>query len=940
MLTNEELINAQKFFKGYLEEEIVKAKDTIALNLLNYDITEAHLEQISKLNTISNKLTSLHIRLSDTLTDAHSLTKFLRKLSKKRQFNTLGFFVKYLNEEMFTIFINFLGFIGSNITSLKIRVKSKERETERIYIKQILQVLLNNNTKDNYITTLDLSENRFDTEENLKLLQSLLEMKQYKDIILSNKKMFENTLQCNLSNISNFYLTNCNINSISSLPLQTLNLSTNNLSKEGLEILSTLLSDFNTTITKLNLSDNYIGDDGCEILSSGLALNNSLVSINLSNNNILDRGCSAIARSLLDNKSIKKVNFRHNYIGNIGLQNFCTILKDAPKDKFSKLDFNGNMFSDIGLIQYAKFLSEHYMNRYLAVSGKLSDGGMNDFLRYLKKMNNLKVIDFYSMDLPPDTMDFLNDILLNNKNIQHFTLSNNKRILSSGMELLSKGLTLNTNLISIRLSQCGIGNEGTEIVANALFNNISIKEIYLDYNDISLNGTKALCEKVLRKRSLKILILGHNKIDYTAAYYIGKYLGEAYGITKLALNSNLIGDEGCEYISEGIKKNETLQELNIENNSITNKGIRLLSKEIINKRQFLMLNVSSNEITEIEDEFYELFDYLPVINIAANKISNEGIIRVFHGTEDNNLFKKIRLSDLEKPDEIFLFKTRNENLKSFDLAYNNINISLIKNILCLKKISFLNLQTNNINDDGINRICRFIIDYNSTVKSLHLQNNNFTVVGATSISEMLKTNKTIVEMNLADNPIKHTGINKICEVLTNENSTLKLLMVNFTGCNDYSANAINTMLRKNKSLIFLSLLGNNFSNEGIDIVLSALRGNSSLRQLSIGENKTSDKAYINLDKYLLFNKTLVSIEIKTSNLTDDFLNKVSKVFLNNKTIINFNLVNNDIGYDSICKLSLCLTKNNSINEVKLLLNQPNPEEREKLMSSSSHIIFN
>ena len=83
-------------------------------------------------------------------------------------------------------------------------------------------------------------------------------MKQYKDIILSNKKMFENTLQCNLSNISNFYLTNCNINSISSLPLQTLNLSTNNLSKEGLEILSTLLSDFNTTITKLNLSDNYI----------------------------------------------------------------------------------------------------------------------------------------------------------------------------------------------------------------------------------------------------------------------------------------------------------------------------------------------------------------------------------------------------------------------------------------------------------------------------------------------------------------------------------------------------------------------------------------------------------------------------------------------------------------------------------------------------------
>ena len=60
MLTNEELINAQKFFKGYLEEEIVKAKESIALNLMNYDITEEHLEQISKC-TSSFKLLAVKV---------------------------------------------------------------------------------------------------------------------------------------------------------------------------------------------------------------------------------------------------------------------------------------------------------------------------------------------------------------------------------------------------------------------------------------------------------------------------------------------------------------------------------------------------------------------------------------------------------------------------------------------------------------------------------------------------------------------------------------------------------------------------------------------------------------------------------------------------------------------------------------------------------------
>ena len=937
-ISNEEA-TAQKFFKGILAETIVKAKEPIALNLLSYDIKEDVLEKISELNTLSTKLGSLSVRLSNVLSDSKAVAKFLQKVIKKKHVTSLGFYLKYLNQDIFDIFADCISRIGAHVTSLKIQVKAKEKEIERKQIAKVLSSLVSIGDKF-AVNVLDLRDNRFDNEELISLLSKLISMKEYETVSFAKRKILNNNFDIDLSKVKTANIVNCNISKLRNLPKDKIDLRANNLSKQGLEVISRHLSSPQSTIRKMNLCDNYIGDDGCEIIANGFKSNASLITIDLSSNNILDRGVTAIANALLTNTTIKKINFKQNYIGNYGIKSFCEILKDTAKDKFSKLDFNSNPLSDIGLIEYAKFLGEHIDNKYLAISGQLSGGGENDFFRVLKRMNNLKVIDFYSMDLNSDTMDFLNEIMQNNKNIKEFTLSNNKKIGANGMRLLSTGLSRNTNLTFIKLNQCAIGDEGAEILANALFMNLSISELSLEYNNIGLNGIKALSEKVLRKRCLKRVMLGHNNINHLGAFYIGKYLADAFGIIKLHLNSNHIGDEGCEYISEGIKKNDTLEDLNIENNDITNRGARLIAASIKNKYNFMSLNLSSNQLTEIDDELYEIYDYLSYINIAANKISNSGIIRLFHGTEDNKLFKKIRLCDLDKVDDIFIFKTRNENLKRFDLSYNNINISLIKNILCLKNISYLNLQTNNIDDNAISKICRFIVEYNSVVKSLLLQNNLFTSNGAAHIAEMLKVNKTIVEMNLADNQIKHSGLNKICDVLSENNNTLQMLMVNFTGANDYCANNVAKMLKKNKKLICFSIMGNNFSDNGIDIIISALKSNTTLKQLALGQNKTSEKAFRNLSKYLMFNKTLSILEIKTSGLSDKFLNDISNVFLDNRSLINFNLVNNDIGYDSMCKLSLCLYKNDDINEIKLLLNQPNPEERTKLISSSSHIIFN
>ena len=60
--------------------------------------------------------------------------------------------------------------------------------------------------------------------------------------------------------------------------------------------------------------------------------------------------------------------------------------------------------------------------------------------------------------------------------------------------------------------------------------------------------------------------------------------------------------------------------------------------------------------------------------------------------------------------DIYNFKCFNNNLKEFDLSYNNkMNISLLKNILSLKNISKLDLRSNNLGDEKTSIISNYII---------------------------------------------------------------------------------------------------------------------------------------------------------------------------------------------------------------------------------------
>ena len=348
--------------------------------------------------------------------------------------------------------------------------------------------------------------------------------------------------------------------------------------------------------------------------------------------------------------------------------------------------------------------------------------------------------------------------------------------------------------------------------------------------------------------------------------------------------------------------------------------------------------LSGNKITEIDSDFYELFNWLKIIKISDNPLNQSGIVRLFQGSEYNRLFKSLKFKYNSEDD--YHFKCFNTNIKNIDLSFNrNINISLMKHILSLKYLSQLNLQMNNITDEDLSKIVNLIKENNTPIKDLKLKNNKITSKGSIYISDLIKNCKNLKILDLSYNDLKSEGVKNICQAIISNNNILEQLIINGNKCNDYCSDDIFNMLINSRKLILLSLNGNFFTNKGIDKILSSLKKNNTLKQLSIGENKIDQRAFVNLPNYLKFNKSLVVLEIKSSRLNDESLYELSKVFGQNNSLGNLNLIDNNLGFEGIAKFGQYTSKNRFINEIKLLNNKPLKEQQSILKSCNSHLIF-
>ena len=282
-----DLTRNQLFFKGLLSDRISNPSknneysNPFGLNLINYDLFDEDIHKITNLIILTDKFNSLNIRLSNTLKDTNTLSKLLRKISLKRQFTSLGFYIKYLDDELLNAFLDFIGKLQESVSNLKLVVKYGDKSKDEEISFKILENVLKN--EESGLENLNLSDFKLGNPKSMELLEKvIIKNKKLKQFEIHNSSFFKDSFNVNVSNINIVKIINCNLTYMKHFPKDKLYLSHNNLSKDGLKKLSRLLSDEKCTLKKLNLSNNSIGDDGCYILANGIANNTSLICLNLS----------------------------------------------------------------------------------------------------------------------------------------------------------------------------------------------------------------------------------------------------------------------------------------------------------------------------------------------------------------------------------------------------------------------------------------------------------------------------------------------------------------------------------------------------------------------------------------------------------------------------------------------------------------------------------
>ena len=477
------LKDTQLFFKNILQERIENPtqykeySDNFCLDIIHYDLCNDDLQKLINIIIKTEKLNCLNIRLSNTLTDLNLLNKLLRKISLKKQFTSLSFFIKNLNDELLSIFIDFIGKLENSLLTLKIIIKYDDIKVEEKITKQILDSLLKNN--DSGISTIKFRECRFNTEENLNLLDKFIgkNKNKLKNLTIHLKRFYNDEFTPDISSLEKVKITCCYLSSIKYIPLEKLNLSYNNISRFGLENILENLQKENCTLKKLNLSYNYLGNEGISAIGESLKNNKSLISLNVSGNNILNDGLITFAENIISkyNNTLKKLNFKDNGINSDGIIQFCTILKNEPKDKFTKLDFRLTRIDKYGLPEYGYFLGNFANLNSILLTNLLTYEALDNFFTYCKNLSNLKKIVFLGVNLTDNSTKDLNELLLNNKDLEKLIIGTDRSLGIDGIINLCPGIEHNLKITHLMLPICYIGDECAEHLANSLFKNINIK---------------------------------------------------------------------------------------------------------------------------------------------------------------------------------------------------------------------------------------------------------------------------------------------------------------------------------------------------------------------------------------------------------------------------------------------------------------------------------
>jgi len=279
----------------------------------------------------------------------------------------------------------------------------------------------------------------------------------------------------------------------------------------------------NTCLRSLEIRWVYIGDEGAKAAANLLQRNTTLTELSLPFGKIKGRGATDMVESLCKhNTSLKSLNLSSNYLEEEYVERIGECL--GMSSHLTRLSYS---FCDLEGDVLRVFLNGLLKNTHLC---ELLLSGHNFHERnntkriadYLNVNTNLTSLVLQDCKIGEEDVANLEDVFINNTSLTSINLSDNK-VGKEGGKKMAKVIKMNSSLRDIQLSKCGIGKEEFLSICESVAGNSSIIRLDLSYHEYLellpynayLDKMERRCLDDLKKNKYLITLCNFDRCSYS-----------------------------------------------------------------------------------------------------------------------------------------------------------------------------------------------------------------------------------------------------------------------------------------------------------------------------------------------------------------------------------------------------------------------------------------
>ena len=482
--------------------------------------------------------------------------------------------------------------------------------------------------------------------------------------------------------------------------LKVLDLSSNNVSENAGELLANVIKS-NAHLKDLRLSFNKLGSSDI-VITQVLQNISTLRILCLSGNYMSENTGKDLAAAIENNKNIEDLRLSNN--------NFQTsislILESLTTSMHLKVfHLSNNSITGSDAITLALVIENNVSLEEVCLPSNGFHLSANKIVLALKKLCKLKKLNLNDNYMSSGVSSDLADVIANNRSLSDLLISKNN--LQSSALVIFEALIRTSALRKLNLNNNGLSGNVAQGLAHVVDNNPYLEELHLSNNALQ-SSVKIVLKSLQSLSKLKVLNLNKISIKNTMSQDIPKCLGEVITsnsyLEELHLSECNFRSSSAKFL-EAMKGISRLRKLNLNSNNMTGEVAEVLADAIVHNASLEELFLSNNNFntsTIVILQAVARLTKLKKLNLNNNAMS--GVVA-------------------EQFADIIRCNTRLEELF---LSNNDLNSSTILILQALKgnsKLKALDLRCNNISEDVVEDLVKFI-HHNNTLVHLNLDSNN------------------------------------------------------------------------------------------------------------------------------------------------------------------------------------------------------------------------